>query len=163
MTHRETAVGRKRHIFAEPNITSFVPNAVGVPDRSVVRAPDRRAADLCGGGEIPFHQGGGNREHIGVIVEPKASHVAGEKRRSINLEREQILDRVDILQTIEPTRSNAAGIGSGTGRAVERRFEAAGKRVDGGRIRTGSAFGRHLPAPKFSNHPLQDGGVCADF
>ena len=74
----------------------------GLGHRADRRIAEGETADLRRRGHVAGHQRGREREHLRVVVKPEARIVGGEQRRTINLQREQVSDRIDVLETVEP-------------------------------------------------------------
>ena len=162
VAHRQPAVGGERHVLVAADVAALVAHLVDLRHRPVVRAADREAADLRGGGDIARHQRRGDRQHVGVVVEAEARHVARQQRLAVDLEVQQVPDRVDVLQPVQPPRGDPPRVRVGRRGVVERRFERAGEGVEGPRVGPRPPFRRHLPAAQLADHLLQGRGVAGD-
>src|SRR5262249_30052673 len=86
-------------------------------------AADRQPADLLGRGDVAIEQCRREFPHRD-IVEPVAGLIRRQQERRVDLDRQEIADRVLILSTVQPpNRVGAAGIGSLGGGAIEGGFE----------------------------------------
>ena len=70
------------------------------------RLADRRAADgelrdLAGGEHVALEERGRQRQHVGDVVEPVALVVGRQQLPAVDLQREQIADRVGVLGAVE--------------------------------------------------------------
>ena len=160
MAKGEAAVRSERKGRAHARI---LPLELGDPvylcDGANRRAAHRQAADLRCRRNIAVHQRRRQRQHLRVVVEPEARIVGGEQRRTIDLQREQVSDCIDVLEAVEPVYGHAPGIGSGFRRPVERGLERVGEGVPRRRVRPRAADRRHLPAAQLAYDLLQHGGV----
>ena len=106
-------------------------------------AADREAADFLRGGEITFEQSG--REFAdGDVIETVAGIVGREQRGDVDVEAEQIANRVLIFGAVQAAEGvGAAGIGLRGGGVVERRFERGDGVVVSGLVGAGKPGGRH--------------------
>ena len=84
---------------------------------------DGETADVGRGGQIFLQQHRRHRQHVADVVKAVSRIVGGEKRCGIDLERNQVANRVGILGTIQPVGRRAAGIGFGFGSSIEGRFQ----------------------------------------
>ena len=159
VAHGQPAVRGERHVLIAPDVAPLVADLVDLHDRPVVGTADRGAADLRGGGDVARHQGRRDRQHVGVVVEAEAGHVARQQRLAVGLQGQQILDGVDVLQPVQPPRRHPARVGVVRGGAVERGFERRREGVDGGGVGARPALRRHLPATQLADDPLEDLGV----
>ena len=98
------------------------------PDRVAAgrsaRPPDRQPADFLGRGDVAIEQ---RRREIADrdVVEAMAGLVGRQKRGDVDIEREQIADRVLILRPRQPPEGRGpAGIRLRGRRAIERRTRA---------------------------------------
>ena len=125
----------------------------------MVRAAEPR--DGARRGEVELR--GGDREHVGVVVEAGVRRlVARQQRRHVQIQGQQIANRVAVLgpvQAVDGARS--ARIGVRGGRAVDVRFEPARHGVVGRKVRTRASRRRHRAGPQLRDHPLPDVGVAA--
>jgi len=66
--------------------------------------------DRFGGRQIPFHQDGADGEHVADVVEAVADVVGGEVVRRLEIDANEIADRVVVLGAIETAQGDAARI-----------------------------------------------------
>ena len=76
VTNGKPSVRRKRHVLAHAGILLLETERVHLLDRSIIGASNRCATDLRCRRAVARHQRRGDREHIGVVVEPEPGHVA---------------------------------------------------------------------------------------
>ena len=157
---RHPADGRERHVFVDADVPLLEAERVHLHHGPVVGTADGRPADLRGGGDVARHQGRRHRQHVGVVVEPEAGHVARQQFGAVDLERQQVLDGVDVLDTVQPPGGDAARVGRGLALAVQGGFECGEERVDVGGVGTRPPLGGHLPAAQLPDHLLEHLDVC---
>ena len=137
--HGHPAATRERRVLVDPRI---LPHRHGqpihLPQRAVLRRPQRHAADLRGRRDVAIHQGGRHPQHLGVVVEAEARHVAREQRPAVDLERQQVANDVDVLGAIEPMRGHPPRVRRRGADAVELHLEGLDERKHG---RSGQAAG----------------------
>ena len=132
----------------------------GHPDRFTAgrsaRTADREPADLLGSRDIAIEQ---RRRQVADrhVVEAVAGIVGRQERAHVDVERQEIADRVVILGSGEPPdRRRPARIRAGGGRSIERGLQVADHGVVGRIVRAFLADGRHLAGPQLANHLLPD-------
>ena len=131
--------------------------ALGVgADRGVSHG---EARNLPGGGYVSFQQQRRYREHVRVIVIAVTGLVGRKKRFAVNLQRQQIADRVGVFGAVEAMEGRPAGVGLGGGRAVQLRFQVRRQRIIPRAIGPGHPDGRHGAGPKLADHFFPDGGA----
>ncbi len=74
------------------------------------RVADREPADLAGGRDVALEQHRRNAERARDVVEAEARVVGRQQRGCVDLEREQIADRIRVLGAIHAVQGGAAGI-----------------------------------------------------
>ena len=135
----------------------------GLEPRSGGRQPGGEPRDGASRREVALELRGGNRQHVGVVVEAGVRGlVARQQRRDVQVEREQVANRVPILGPVQPVD------GAGPARIRVRRrdpvdvpFEPVRHGVIGLKVRTRASRRRHRAGPQLGYHPLPDVGVAA--
>ena len=155
MAHRETAVGGERHAFVETDVAALEPGAVHLHDRPVVGTADGGAADLGRRRDVAGHQRRGDGQHLGVVVEAEAGHVAWQQRLAVDLQPQQILDGVHVLHAVQAARHHPSRVGIGGGHPIEGGLERGREGIDGRRRRSRPSLGRHLPGPQLAHDLLE--------
>ena len=122
-------------------------------------ATDRQSADFPRRCKIALHQG--RRETAGIhVVKSEAGVVAWQQCRHIDVECQQVANRVLVLRAVEPAkRFGATGVGVGGGRTIERGLEVGHEAVVGRLIRSGPRTRRHRSGPELPDHLLPQIGV----
>ena len=145
--HGQPPVRGERQPLPHPRV---LPRAgrdpVGLDYRAVLEGAHGEPADLAGGRDVAFHQGRRHRQHLGVVVEAEAGHVAREQRLSVDLQVQEILDGVDVLRAIHAARRDPSRVGCGGRHPVELRLERGYERPDVASIRPRAPLRRHLVA-----------------
>ncbi len=103
MIHRDTAARSERQVFA---LTFFLHDVqrdlVGVDRRIDGRQAGRKPRDLARNGHVAFEVRGGNRKRVGEVIEAAVCGVvAGQQRFHVEVDGEQIADRVVVFRAIE--------------------------------------------------------------
>ena len=155
VTSRQTAVRCQRHVLIHPRGLGLEPELVHLASGTIVGAADCRTTDLGCRRRIPSHQRRRHRQHIRVGVEFQPGHVAWKHLGAINLQRQQILDGVDILQAVHAPGGDTAGVGIGLRLSVQGRLQRSDKRSDGRAVGPRSTGRRHLPGAQFPHDLLQ--------
>ena len=74
------------HVLIHPCVLHLEAERIHAAGRARVWAPDRGTTDLRRRRDVPGHERGRHRKHIGVVIEPEPRHVAREQRPAINLQ-----------------------------------------------------------------------------
>src|SRR5687768_5841587 len=115
---------------------------------------DSKTADFACSGQIALEEGGRKIAYCDVI-ETVAGFIGGKQRRDVDLEGEQVADRIAILGAIQAAEGvGAPGVRIGGGRAIERGLQGGDERFVSGFIGSRSTNGRHVAGAKFANHLL---------
>ena len=120
----EAAIGRKRHVLVGAQGAALEPDLVDLGDGTDLRTADRGPADLGRRGDVARHQRRGDRQHVGVVVEAKAGHVARQQFGAVHFEAEEVVDRVRRTR-----RGSGGATRRGPGWAARRRGDPALPRV----------------------------------
>ena len=106
---------------------------------------------------------GEDRQRAGQVVESVTDDIGRQQRGSVDLQRQQIADRVRVLRAVQAVGRHAARLGIVGGRAVERSLQRAAESVVGCRLRPGPAGRRHHAAAQLLDHRLPAVGGRADI
>ncbi len=122
------------------------------------RQTGREPRDLASHRHVALQVGGRNREDIGEIVEAAVRGVvSGQQRFHVEVEREQVANRVAVFGAIEAMdRGDPAGIRSGRPRPIDVVLQRGRHRVIGGGIGTRPSGRRHRPGSKLGDHLFPD-------
>lgn len=95
-------------------------------------------------------------QRAGDVVETFADIVAGQQRRGIYLDAQQVAHGIGVLGAIQAVDANSPWVGVSSGGLVERVFQIGSQRV--GRIhgRPRRSGRRHHPAAQLADRPLPD-------
>jgi len=118
------------------------------------RVSDGQCAHAVRRREIALEQRRREDEQIAYVVESERRVVRGQKRRDVDLEIEQIANRVRVLCAVQPLERRCARIG--LGRRVERRLEPAREAFVGRRGRPRRVRRRHRASPQLPDDALPD-------
>ncbi len=158
------AARAERQAGQAPLLRAVVGHAEPVDADELRRRADRQAADLVGRREIALEQRRRQLQHAGDVVEAVARLVGRQQLGDLDVEVEQIANRVAILgavQTME--RLGAARVRIGGGVGVELVFEPADERKPGVGRRPRLADGRHHAGAQLANHRFPLGRMCGDL
>jgi hypothetical protein len=109
--------------------------------------------------EITLHQRGGQPEDAGHVVEPVARVIGRKERRDIDVDGQQVADRVAILRAVPAMeRLGASGIRPRDRGAIQLGFEPAREAVRRSPIRAGRSGRRHQAGANLANNLLPDVG-----
>ena len=161
MLDDEAAARAKRQVFVGAS-------GLGRPVRGLVelnrgtnrRVADGQPADLGGRRHVTVHQRRRDREDVCVVVEPDPAVVGGEQR-GVDVQRQQVVDGVDVLEAIETVHRNPARIGRSRRRLVQRGFERRDELIGAGLVGTRPSGRRHLAGADLADHFLEILGVHA--
>ena len=112
--------------------------------------PDGEAAEPSGRRQVSIHERRRDRQHVGNIVEPPLVGIVGrEERGDIDIEREQIADRVLVLGAIQTVEGfGAAGIRTRRRCSIDLGGEPRHHGVRGRPIGSGASCRRHRAGPE---------------
>jgi hypothetical protein len=88
------------------------------------------------------------------VVKAKRRVVRRQEQRRINVQPQQIANRVCVLGAVQAVQHWPAGIRRSRRDAIELAFEPARKRVENCRRRTRRTWGRHQPGTELPRHLL---------
>ena len=157
MTNGQTAGGSQRNVFRHRRVP--VCGCRGA-DGGVAYG---QAADLRRRGDIAVHQRRRYAQHVGHVVETLGRVVGGEERRDVNIQREQIANRVAVLVAVQTMERGRSRIGMRGSRAVELSFEGRREGIERGAIRPRRACRRHHAGADLPDHLLPRLRRCRAF
>ena len=159
---RRAAAGAEGQSLDVPGLVQVGRDDERVGHRRTHRRADREPADPPRRGQVALQPARVESAEADV-VEAGAGVVGRQQRRDVDLQVQQIADRVAVLGGVEPAqRVAAAGIGVGGGGAVELRFQVRGKAGVGLRVGPRASRGRHHPRAELADDLLPGLGVASD-
>ena len=123
---------------------------------------DRKARDLGRRGQVLLEQRRRHAENVGDVVEAVAFVVRRQELGRVDLEAEQIADRVAVLGAVQAVDRRAARIRIARACAVERRGEPRDHALVDVGLGPRHALRRHRPGVELAHHPLPNFGVGGD-
>ena len=152
----ETAAeGADRHAVDLRVLRAVLANDEGLVAGNGRRVAHRQRAQLSGRVQVALEEHRRGAEQIGDVVEAVARFVRRQQRHGIDLEVEQVLDRVGVLRPVHPVHHRTAHVGLGRGGAIERRLHRGDEAVRGGVIRPRHAGRRHHAHSHLANDLLE--------
>ena len=137
------AAGSRRHALEAHILIELVRDAEQIAVGRRSRA-EREARHLLRGVEIALGQERRQLQDPGDVVEAVAHFVGRQQRRRVDLESQQIADRILVFGAIQAMeRLGAARIGIGLSGEIERRLDRCGEFIDRRLRRPADAGGRH--------------------
>ncbi len=130
-------------------------------DRLRREVADGQAADAYGGGQVPIEQHGRRRQHVADVVEPVPGIVHRQPRARLDVQCQEIADRIAVFGTVQPMDRGTAGIGMSRRGVIEGVFEPRGEGRGARGVRARPPRRRHLATADFVEHSFEDGGVLA--
>ena len=125
------------------------PEPVRVRPRRDSGIASRQAGHFARGAQVPLEQRWRHLQDAGDVVESIALIVCRKQLRGINLDIQQVADRILVLGAIEPVdRFRPAGIGPRCRYAIDLAFQPARDTVIGRDVRSGTSRRRHGPRSK---------------
>ena len=121
-----------------------------------VASPTARALILRRRRQIALEQCWRDAQQPGVVVEPAGGILGREKRGGVDLERQQIANRIRVLSPIEAVQPRRTRLWSTWRRRVQRGFEPRCQCVVGGLVRSRHACGRHGAGAQLAHDLLPD-------
>ena len=153
----QATVRGERQVLAHPGfLPRRVRQRVRLDDRAILERADGQTADLRGRGDVAVHQRGGHRQHLGVVVEAEARHVAREQGLAVDLQVQEVAHGVDVLGPVQAVRDHAPRVGRRGAHAVELRLERRHEGVDHRGLGPRASRGRHQPAAELAGHLLEE-------
>ena len=157
--NRDAAARPERQILALPIVLHHMQgNLESLDRRTRGRQTRREPRDLASHRHVALQVGGRNREDIREIVEAAVRGVvSGQQRFHVEVEREQVANRVAIFGAIEAMdRGDPAGIRSGRPGPIDVVLQRGRHRVIGGGIGTRPSGRRHRTGSKLRDHFFPD-------
>ena len=158
MLHLKAAARPERQPVEVPVLLEVLGSPVGVAGDGRERIANREPADLPRRGHVALEEHRRDAERIGHVVEAVGGVVSGKKRVDVDVEREQIADRVAILGPVQTIEGGPPRVGMRFRLAGERAIEPGGQTAVRRFIRTAAAVWRHRPRPDFPQHLFPDLG-----
>ena len=116
---------------------------------TIAGLPTASALIMAAADEITLEQRGRHAEQVGVVVEAVGRIVRRQQRRGVDLDPQQVANRVRVLGSIQAMGRGAAGPRMLRGLAIERRLEKRHQTIARRRIGTGDPAGGIAPARSF--------------
>ncbi len=91
---------------------------------------DRQPADLCCCRYIPFKQRRRDAEDVSDVVEAVTRVVGRKQCRGVDFQREQVADRVGVLDAVHAVKRRPPGVWSVGGEVIDRCLDGRGKSVE---------------------------------
>jgi hypothetical protein len=132
---------------------------VGVVDRARGAVAHRHPRDIARGVQIGFEERRRQRLLVGDVVKVRALGVERQPFTRVDLEVEQLMNRVGVLGPVEPLERAAAGVRLGHRGDIDRRFERGDERRMRRRVRARGTGRRHHAGLQLEDHLFGDGGV----
>jgi hypothetical protein len=122
------------------------------------RQSDGKPRDLSRNREIPLEVRRRNRQHIRKVVEAAVCRfISRQLRRDVHVEREEIADRIGVLDAVEAMHSaDATGIRMREPRRIDGALERRGGRVVGGNVRSRQSRWRHRARAQLRDDALPE-------
>ena len=159
---KQSAAGAERQPLDVRVLRSIRLHAVGLGrDGNIAHVAHGNRRDAPGGGEIPLHQHRRHRQHVGDVVESVARVIGGQERGHVDVEIEEVVDRVRVLGPVEPAQRRPAWFGLRGRGGVEPRFDRGGERRELRRFGPRQALRRHRSDEQFARHTLEHGSIAA--
>ncbi len=117
------ALGAERQAVEVLILREILTRRVGVAIEADPRIANGDRADFPRGAKIPLEQRGRTAERIGHIVEPVRRIVGWQQGRDVDVQPEQVADRIGVFRTIQPVKDGPAGTGMGQCCGVQLAFE----------------------------------------
>ena len=153
----------ERQIFVHPVVLHHERrDLVGFERRPDRRVADCHACDLARRRHVALQQSGRQAQDVGVVVEPEAQIVGRQDCAHVDLEREQVPNRVCVFGAIQSVGRRASGIRPSGGRGVELTLEPRREGAGGWRIGPRTAGWRHRAGLELVQDLLPGRGVFGD-
>ena len=162
VAHRGSAARSERQPLDVSGLVEVGRDDERVCHRGADRRADGQPADAPRRGQVALEPAGVEPAEADV-VESRARVVRRQERRDVDLQVQQVADRVPVLGRVQaPQRVGAAGIGTGRGGPVELGLQERGQAGVGLAVGARAACRRHHSRPQLAHHLLPDLGVVAD-
>jgi len=166
VAHGHATTRSERKILAHPRV---LPHSLRNFVRSrCERRPNRpisdsETADPACRHHVAFEQRGRDRQRSSDVVESRKRLIGGKEGLGVDLQVEQLSDRVRILGPIQPMNDRPSRIGRKGCRLIERGFDGSHERLDARAVRPRQARGRHRAAAELPNDSFPGRRVLADM
>jgi hypothetical protein len=127
-----------------------------------VDVADRETADDVGGREIALLQRRRHAEHLSDVVESVGRVVRRQQRGDVDVEREEIANRVRVFRAVQTMEDWTAGTRVQSGSAIELGFNRRRQRTIRRLVGLRRAGRRHRARPQLAHDALPDRGVLGD-
>ena len=155
--HREPAARADRRPFHLLLLGRHPWNAVDGGRDLRLRVAQRQPADLPRRAQIPLHDRRRGHLHIGDVVEVRALGVEGEEGAHVDLETQQVLDRVGVLGPVEPLEGPPPRVRVAGRDAVHGRLQLPRHRGDDLGLGPRHPRRRHQAGAELADHLLDRG------
>ena len=159
MTDGDAAARAERRPVDVLLLSNGLRHPIGFDPRRDPPIADRHPSDRVTGPDVALHQGRRDREALGDVVEAVALVVGRQQRVDVELETEQVADRIGVLGAIETMQRRFPRVRRRESGLVERPFDRREESVDPGGIGTPRVGRRHHPRANLANHFFPGGGV----
>ena len=163
MANRQSSPGTERKLFAHAaGLHCQGRSRVGGGCRVQRGVADGESTDFPGRRQVSFQEQRREREGVGDVVEPVRQVVGRQQRWTVDLQRQQVPDRVGVLGAGQAVGRRTARVGIALRRPVERGLQPRAERRAVICRRKRHSLRRHHPGPELANHLLPDRGVATD-
>ena len=126
---------------------------------SDVGVANGQPADLRRRADVSFEQCGRGSQNVGDVIEAFAGIVGGQNCRDIDVNGEEIANRVGVFGTIQPVQGSRSRIRSLRSRLINGCFERRSKGIQRRPIRAGRAARRHQARAKLADYLFPGFGI----
>ena len=159
---RDPAARAERQVLAHALILEpQLGDDIGLGRRIGGRIAQRLAADLARSGQVALEERRRHRENVRHVVEAQVRIVGGQQRAAVDLQPQQVANRVGVLGTVQAMGGRAAGIRIGRAGAVEGRLQHGGRGAVGVPVRPRPTGRRHRPGAQLAHDLFPRFGVLA--
>ena len=163
MTDGDAATRSERQALADAILLhEILGHVVGLERRADRGVAEGEAPNLAGRREVPLSEQRRERQHAADVVETETRIVGRKEGCRVDIDREQIPDRVAVFRAGQPPDGRPAGVRLRRGRAVECRFEVPRHGVEVRLRRSRHACRRHGAAPQLPHDLLPCFGCVGD-
>ena len=159
---QRAAARAERQAGQAPLLRAVVGHAEPIDVHELRRRADREPADLVGRREVALEQRRRQLQHAGDVVEAVARLVGRQQLGDLDVEVEQVADRVAVLGAVQAVeRLGAARVRVGGGRGVELALEPAASASRASVAGRGSPTGGIMPARSLRTTASHSAGCAA--
>ena len=153
MADEHAATGPKGESIAAIDLSGVRRGAVDRSVRCRQRTAYREPADPLGSHQVALQQRRRDFQHASDVVEAVTRIVGRQQAHNIDVQAQQIPDRVAILDPVEAVEDlGATRVRMLCRGAIELRFKPRAKSLIGDRIRSRPTQGRHQPGAELAHH-----------